>query len=176
MTARYWLGLIFLAGAASAADTVTPLDVRLGLWENTMTVQMSGAPPIPPDLLAKMTPEQKAMLEARMKERGSQGPKTTVTKHCLTKEDLTKALTFGGQKGSCQPTIVSSSSRKQEIRIECSSAGIKSSGTIRIEAIDPEHVKISSQITSGDGSHAMNINATGTGKWVGAACGSDAEK
>jgi len=172
MTATYSFGLVLLAGAAWAADAIQPLDVRPGMWENTMTIQMSGAPPIPPELLAKMTPEQKAMLEARMK----QAPKTTVAKHCITKEDLNKPLNFGDQKGSCQRTIVNSSPSKQEIRIECGNAGIKSSGTIRIEATDPEHVKVSSQITSGDGSHAMNISATGAGKWLSATCGSDAVK
>ena len=141
-----------------------------------MTTQTSGAPPIPPELLAKMTPEQKAMLEARMKTGMQQGPKTTVTKHCFTKEDLNKALNFGDQKGSCQRTVVSSSSSKQEIRIECSNAGIKASGTIRIEATDPEHVKVSSQISSGDGSHTMNINATGTSKWVSDTCSSEPKK
>jgi len=137
-----------------------------------MIMQTSGSPPIPAELLAKMTPEQKAMLEARMKA----GPKTTITKRCVTKEDLNKALNFGEVKGSCQRTVVNASSSKQEFHFECNNAGIKSSGTIRVEAADPEHVKVSSQFTSGDGAHAMNINATGTGKWVSDACPSDTKK
>ena len=176
MTIKYLFGFVLLAGAACGADSVPPLDVRPGMWEGTMTTQTSGAPPIPPELLAKMTPEQKAMLEARMKAGTSQGPKTTVAKHCLTKEDLSKGLNFGDEHGSCQRTMVSSSSSKQELRIECSNAGIKSRGTIRIEALDAEHVKISSQITSGDGAHTMTINANGTGKWVSDGCTSDTKK
>ena len=172
MSTKYVFGFVLVAGAVWAADSVPPLDVRLGMWESTMTMQTSGAPPIPPELLAKMTPEQKAMLEARMKA----GPKTTVNKHCVTKEDLNKGLNFGEVKGSCQRTVVNASSSKQEFRFECSNAGIKSSGTIRVEAVDPEHVKVSSQFTSGDGSHAMNINATGAGKWVSAECVSDSKK
>ena len=39
-----------------------------------MTSQRSGSPAIPPEILAKMTPEQQAALQARMKERESQGP------------------------------------------------------------------------------------------------------
>jgi hypothetical protein len=114
------------------------------------------------------------MLEARMKER--QGPNTTVSKHCVTKDDLSKPLDFGGQQGSCQRTVASSSSSKMEIRIECGNAGIKSSGTIRIEAVDSEHVKVSSHIASGEGAHAMNVDATGTGKWLGTACSTGAQK
>ena len=175
MTAKYAFGFMLLVGAACAADAVPALDVRPGMWESTMTVQTSGVPPIPPEILAKMTPEQKAMLEARMKTATSQVPKTTVTKHCFTKEDLNKALNFGDQ-GSCERTIVNASSSKQEIRIECGNAGMKSKGTIRIEAIDPEHVKVSTQITSGEGSRTMTINASGTSKWLSATCTNDEKK
>lgn len=176
MTTKYVFGLILLAGVACGADSVPPLDVRPGMWEGTVTTQTSGAPPIPPEILSKMTPEQLAALQARMKQGMAQGPKTTVSKHCLTKEDLSKGLTFGDDRGSCQRTVVNSSSSKQEIRIECSNNGIKAHGTIRIEAVDAEHVKISSEITSGDGAHTMKINTNGTGKWVSAECTSDAKK
>jgi hypothetical protein len=61
------------------------------------------------------------------------------------------------------------------VSIEGDTAGIKSTGAVRIEAIDPEHVKFTSQIASGDGSQAMRISTTGTGKWTGA-CINDANK
>lgn len=176
MTARYALGFALLAGAACAANTPPPLDIRPGMWEGTTTTETTGTPAIPPELLARMTPEQKAMLEARMKAGTSQGPKTNVTKHCITKEELSKGLTFGDDHGSCQRTVVNGSSSKQEIRIECANSGIKASGTIHIEAIDPEHVKFSVQVTSGDGAHTMKINTTGTSKWVSAPCTSDEKK
>jgi len=172
MTAKCSFICVLLAGAAWAADAPPPLDIRPGMWEGTTTTETTGTPAIPPEILAKMTPEQKAMLEARMKA----GPKTTVRKHCITKEELNKGLMFGDDHGSCQRTVVSGASRKQEIRIECGNAGIKSSGTIHVEAIDPEHVKFSVQVTSGDGSHSMKINTTGTSKWVSAPCTSDEKK
>ena len=175
MTARYALGFVLLAGAAGAADAPPPLDVRPGMWEATTTSETTGVPPIPPEILARMTPEQKAMLEARMKQGVSPG-KTTVRKHCITKEEINKGLTFGDDHGSCQRTVVSGSSSKQEIRIECSNSGIKATGTIRIEAIDPEHVKFSVQVTSGDGAHSMKINTAGNSKWVSAPCTSDEKK
>ena len=176
LTAKYAFGFVLLAGAAWAADAPPPLDVRPGMWEGTTTTETTGTPAIPPELLARMTPEQKAMLEARMKAGTSQGPKTTVKNHCITKEELSKGLMFGDDHGACQRTVVSGASRKQEIRIECGNAGIKSSGTIHVEAIDPEHVKFSVQVTSGDGAHSMKINATGTSRWVSAACTSDEKK
>jgi len=176
MTARYALGFVLLAGAAWAVDAPPPLDIRPGMWEATTTTETTGTPPIPPEILARMTPEQKAKLEARMKAGTSQCPKTDVRKHCITKEEINKGLSFGDEHGSCQRTVVSGSSSKQEIRIECGNSGIKASGTIHIEAIDPERVKFSVQITSGDGSHSMKINTTGTSKWVSAPCTSDEKK
>ena len=146
------------------------------MWEVTTTMETTGVPPIPPEILARMTPEQKAMLESRMKAGATQGPKTEVRKHCISKEDLNKGLSFGGERGTCQRTLVSGTSHKQEIRIECGNAGIKSTGTIRIEAVDSEHAKFSVQITSGDGEHTMKINTTGTSKWVGGQCTSDEKK
>lgn len=173
MTTKCLFGFALLAGAAWAADTVPPLDIRPGNWEGTMTSQRSGSPAIPPEILAKMTPEQQAALQARMKERESQGPLKTVRNHCVTKEDLQKLLTFGDDRGSCRKTIVSASSSKQEFRIECTNSGIKVAGTVRIEAIDPEHLKFTSQILSGD---TMKIATTGTAKWIGAECTTDAKK
>jgi hypothetical protein len=56
------LGFAFLfCGAAWAADNVQPLDVKLGLWESTTTMEHSGAPPIPAEVLARLSPEQRAM-------------------------------------------------------------------------------------------------------------------
>jgi hypothetical protein len=176
MNTKYTVGIVFLAGTIWGADSGRPLDVRPGMWESTTTTQASGTPSIPPEILAKMTPEQKAAFEARMKAGMPQGPQTRVTKHCVTQEELSKGLTFGDEHRSCQRTVVSSSSSKQEIRMECSSAGITAKGTIRIEALDAEHLKVSSEFTSGDGPHGMKISVTGTGKWVSDACTTDGKK
>jgi Protein of unknown function (DUF3617) len=170
MTSKQLLGLIFVTGAACAADTFHPLDVRPGMWENTMTVQMSGTPPIPPEVLAKLTPQQRAMMDARIKAQQSQPATPKVRKHCITKEDLAKPLDFGQDRGTCKRTMVTSTSSKQELRLECEMGGIKSNGTVRIEAADAEHVTVASHIQSGDGARAMTIDANGTGKWVGATC------
>ena len=49
-------------------------------------------------MIDKMTPEQRAKMEAMMKARGMDGPRTTVTKHCVKKEDLDKP--FGNENKS----------------------------------------------------------------------------
>jgi len=154
-------GLLFLAGAACAAGAGHPLDVRPGMWESTMTVETSGMPPIPPEVLARMTPQQKAMIEERMK-----GNKITVNgKRCIKQEDLDKGLDWSDPKRvSCQRTLTTSTSTVQEMRLECDRNGMKTSGTVRVEALDPEHVKVTAHMTVADGAHTMTSNMSGKDK------------
>ena len=52
-----------------------PLNVKLGQWETTTTMQLSGMPAIPPEALAQMTPQQRQMIEDRMREVAAVGTK-----------------------------------------------------------------------------------------------------
>ena len=152
-------------------DKIQPLDVKVGLWEVTHDSQVSGLPPIPPEALARMTPEQRAKFEERMKARASQGSKTTTRRHCVTKEELNKENTFGEDQKSCTKTVMTSSSRKLELRMECMRETTKTNGTFRVEAIDSENVKGSTQMVVTGGDRTMNINSTFTAKWIGPDCG-----
>jgi hypothetical protein len=71
----------------------------------------SGMPAIPEDRLAKLTPEQRAQFEVAMKARGGgRASQPTVTKSCITQDQLNKPLTFGQDNNkSCTGTLVSSS-------------------------------------------------------------------
>jgi hypothetical protein len=162
--------VVFAGSLLWAADSITPLDVKLGQWESTMTVESSGLPPIPPEVLDRLPADQRAKMEERMKAMGSRGPKTTVTKSCLKKEDLDKAFNFGNDQKTCTRTIVTSSRSKQEIRMECAIGGGKQSGTIRLEALSSENVKGTMQMTMTGGDRTMNSNSTFTAKWLGPTC------
>jgi hypothetical protein len=75
-TRKNWLYVAY-AGAtvallAQAADFVRP-NIKLGLWEVTNNPQVSGQIPIPEDQLAKLSPEQRAKIEA-MIQNGMQMP------------------------------------------------------------------------------------------------------
>ena len=54
--------ILLLIGSISAwaADKIQSLNLKVGLWEVTHTTSLTGTPPIPPEMLAKMTPEQRA--------------------------------------------------------------------------------------------------------------------
>jgi Protein of unknown function (DUF3617) len=157
-----------LFGAATLAAQSIPLNVKTGEWESTMTNETSGQLPVPQEMIDKMTPEQRARMEAMMKARGMQGPRTTVTKHCVKKEDLDKP--FGNDNKSCKPTIVTSSATKQEIHMECEMGGGKQVGTLKFEAVDSSTVKGSMQMTASNGGRTMNMNSTFSAKWLGPAC------
>jgi hypothetical protein len=118
-----------------------------------------------------MTPEQKAKMEEMMKQRQAQGPQTHVTKKCVTKEDLDKGGWFDKDEQDCTKTVVTSTSRKLEVKLECTKAGGKQSGTINAEAIDTGNVKGSLQMTASQGAHTMTVNSTMSSKWLGSSCG-----
>lgn len=171
MRAYVLLGVVVLtAWAVWAADKIQPLDVRLGLWEVSSTNETTGMPPIPPDVLAKMTPEQKARMEAMMQ--AQRGPHTKTRKHCLKKEDLEKGATFGEDRKNCTRTVVNSTSRKMEVRLQCQEeSGTKSDMTLNIDALSAENVKgLVQGDVSGHG-NTMHMKSDFTAKWLGPVCG-----
>ena len=166
------LGLAFVACCTIgwAADTFHPLDVKTGEWESTMTVATSDVPPIPAEALARMTPQQRARLEEQTK---SLSGRTIVHKTCVKKEKLDKPLTFGNNDKACTNTLVTSTGSLQEIHVECNRNNRKSSGTLRFEALDSEHVKGTVKMSMTSDSGNMDINSSFTAKWVGEACSSE---
>jgi hypothetical protein len=156
---------LFCAGICAAQ---TPLNIKTGEWESTVSSDTNGQLPVPQEMIDKMTPEQRAKMEAMMKARGMQGPRTSVTKHCIKKEDLDKP--FGNDNKSCKPTIVTSSATKQEIHMECDMGGGKQVGTLKFEAVDSSTVRGSMQMSASNGGRTMNVNSTFSGKWLGSAC------
>jgi hypothetical protein len=163
--------LLAASPAVWAANKVQPLNVRVGLWEVTTTVASNGQMPIPADLLAKLTAEQRARMDERMKANSSGKTRTTTHKNCLTQEKLDRGETFSEERKTCTETLVTSTSSTVEVRIVCESQGVKSNGTLHIDALNPENVKGSMHmLTSGD-DHSMNTSSTFTGKWIASSCG-----
>jgi hypothetical protein len=170
---RFLTGFAALACAAAWGADIHPLDVKQGQWETTSSMQMSGMPAatIPPDILAKMPPEQRAKVEAMMAARAG---KPTARTSCMTKEKMHEAWNTGQEAlKTCTTTVLTSTGSKQEMRVECNRNGMKTSGTIKVEALDSEHIKGTVQMMSDDPSKSgpgMNMSYTFTSKWVGEAC------
>jgi hypothetical protein len=152
-----------------AAVQFQPLNVKTGLWQNTMTTALAGDMVIPPERLAKLSPEQRARVEAAMNARSGQGARTTTYQSCLTKDELQK--TPFSNKKDCTETLVTSSKTQAEIKLVCTMEGIDGSAEMQIHAISDESVSGSGHGTATMQGRTMNTSWKLTGKWIGESCG-----
>jgi len=158
-----------LLTAVQAAENPTPLDVRPGYWETTLTITRSGPPPLPAELLARMSPEQRKAIEDRLKS-GAQTPMTRTIQTCITKEDLAKALTTLETNTACKRTVLASSAKSQDYKVDCANQLMSTTGTGHLEVIDAEHFtnKMKSTITASG--QSSTSETTSTSKWISEAC------
>jgi hypothetical protein len=149
---------------------IQPLNVKPGLWETTTTRKTSGASPIPPETLAKLSPEQRARLEQRMNTNTGGNTNTLTERHCVTKEDVEKA-DFGQGKGECTYTVETSTSTQGKGTYSCDVEGMKVNGDLDITATDAEHIKGSSHGSLSGGGRTMNVESTFASRFLSASCG-----
>ena len=64
MNKTFSIGFALLFCSTLPAADFSPLDVKTGQWESTVTGQVTGMPPIPEEALNRMTPEQRAQRSA----------------------------------------------------------------------------------------------------------------
>ena len=162
------LGGVLLCFMASwAADT---FDIKPGLWDIASTTQMSGLPPLPN--LDQMSPEQRARIEAAMKNMAGH---TNTAKSCVTRQNIESAIAkANSDKGNtCAPKLVSASAAKVVLHIDCTQEnGMKSNGDITIERQDTEHFKgTGTAKTTGPNGRAMDMKWSMTGSFISSDCG-----
>src|SRR5689334_10995600 len=85
---------LFGAAVLWGADKYQPLNVKLGLWETTSTITTKGQVPVSDEMLSRLTPEQRARVEERMKAQAGDRTTTHTYKSCLTKEKLERGSGF----------------------------------------------------------------------------------
>lgn len=144
------------------------LDVKPCAWDMSITTLTSGSL-IPPDLLAKMPPEQRAKIEQSMQARSGK-PMTHTSKECVTQEDLDQDRMLKEQHEDgdlqCTTRVVSKSSRKLVIERTCP-APRASTSQMAMEAKTPETIVGSIDMTrAGSGKVHVDIK----GRWLGASC------
>lgn len=161
------LSLPLLAPAAER------LNVKLGLWEITTMMETGGVPPIPKEVLDKMTPEQRAKLLASLQSSGAQGPHKEVNRECITQKDLDRPFQMEGAEG-CKATVVSATSTSQEINMVCNSA-VKGSGVFKVSAPTPTTMSGIMNMKSGDATRTFTIKEQMSGHWLSADCGDEAD-
>ena len=164
MRTRLFFVALIASAPAFASDT---LDVKTGLWEITYTTATHGTL-IPQSTLDKLTPEQRAKLQASMKAQQAAGPKAHTDQTCVTEEDLKKGAFRDEDDDKCKYTSLTRTRTVQEESVQCSGAEGRH-GTFKVEAHDPEHIVAQFSQEQSAGGVAVQM----TGKWLAASCPAD---
>ena len=146
-----------------------PMNLKLGLWEHTQATVLDGMS-IPEAAMKNMPPEQRARMEAMLKQQQGRGPGAPMAvRSCLTRDKLNKPLVEPGGKdpARCTHTLLKSTATVQEFKFQCGKPE-ESTGTMRLETQSPEHYKGTLRMTSAHGNVTMQME----GRWISADCGS----
>lgn len=164
---RWTVALLLSAAAAVVLAQAPSLDVKMGLWEITSTMDMGGQ--MPAMDTSRMTPEQRAQVEAMMK--NMTGAHPTVVKTCITKEKFDRSSFATEQPGTtCTQNITTNTSSTLEATVSCK-GGAAVTSRLHIDALSSTSIKGSFTVATSEQGRGMNMNSTMTGQWLGADCG-----
>lgn len=159
---------IALLAATLPALAAEPLAIKTGAWEMTYTTQISGDS-LPQAMLDKMTPEQKARHEERMKKRAAAGPQKRTQTTCVKKENLERdAFTPRDEAKSCNYKVTAQTRSVHAATYECTGEMARK-GEFRYEASGSDHIKGVMKMTSARGAMEMQME----GRWIGPTCAKD---
>ncbi len=171
MQAVHGIALVLaMAVSAIAADDMQPLSVKTGLWNVTLTTNSSGGPPISAERMESLTPEQRARLEQMWKNRQAKGAQTQSRTHCVTDEQLKDRDAFTEDEGPCSRTVITSTSKELNVRVQCTSEEGTRTSTYHIQALSPENIKGEVHIEASGGGKTLEISHDFTAKWSGPVC------
>jgi hypothetical protein len=155
-----------LAAGASFHAAAEPLNVKPGAWHITVVTTTTGNP-IPPQTLAKLTPDERARVEESMKARAGK-PNTETFNSCMTKADLDRDRLFSSESdGNCARKILSRSATKLMIEQTCS-APQALTGRTTLEAKSPE--TIAAVIDTVQTGATGKIHVDLKGRWLAESC------
>jgi len=166
---RALISSLIAVGFSSVLVAQAPmLDLKFGLWENTIVTSMAGTPPL---YTSKMSPEQAARAAEAMK--GMGGERTATEKNCLKKEDLAKDsfMMPNSANMTCTRNVTSNTrtqfvadvtctgqqSLKGHIAIDASPGGSAFTGTMKMDSTTP--------------GRPMGVSIKMSGKYLAADCG-----
>lgn len=163
-------GALGVAYLVYAAPPPAAMAVDLGLWEITTQGQMSGAPMIPADTLAQMSPEQRAKIQA-MLARAGHGQKF---KECMTEERRQKGFDEHREHADkCRTTVVTNTSNEYESHSECAGDEGRMSTVATHFKIAGRHAASGTvDITRTVDGNPSTIHSTIEAKWLASDCGS----
>jgi hypothetical protein len=165
--------LLLLIASVSAPAAGEKLVLKLGLWEVASSTETRGMPPLPKEILDKLSPQQRKEMEADLRAEQTQGPDEDTDHECITQRDLDRPFEMSNAK-ECTHTIITSTRTSQEVHIVCT-GGIPGSGSLKVSAPTPEKLSGMMDLKLGAGAEAMTIRAQLQGKWLSTDCGDEAD-
>lgn len=167
-----------LAPCPACAATASA-SMRPGLWEITSKIQpgnsqAAAAMAEAQKQMANMPPEQRKMLESMMAKQGvglsMNGDGVKVT-YCVTKEMAERHEFPTGQQGKCTN---SSTPTANGMNVSFSCSNPPSSGTGQVTFQGDTGYTTSMHVTTSARGKPETMNVDGTGRWLGADCGTNA--
>jgi hypothetical protein len=176
------IAVLLIAGAGGVVHADATKQ-KAGLWETKVTkqivdgkdlgAQLAAAPKVDPAklqaALANVPPEQRAMVEARIKAAQSGGGGTGgAFRYCVT-EAMAEKHMFGSHDGTCGPSNVSFSGNKMSYSMNCSRNGHAIVGTGQVVFNgDTVAIHTESTLTDANGSHNSVVDMQSS--YLGADC------
>lgn len=166
---------LLLSCSISVPVWAVKIDMTPGLWEHKFSMKSAGgeieaAMKQMQEQLAKMSPEERKMMESMMASHGiGISEDGTSVRACVTPEDVARGE-LPQKDENCQQEIIEQS--KNSFRIKFSCAGNPStSGTGEITFSSPKaYTGKSTYVTETDGK-TEEMTMTQSGKWLSADCG-----
>jgi Protein of unknown function (DUF3617) len=169
------LTAVLLAAAAESARPAEPikLNIKLGLWEIATQANISGAPPIPEDALAKMSPEQRARMQAAIQASMADVAKPKLAKHCVTQEKVAQGFNLDRQHDStaCQKKLITNSSSELKLTETCAEDNGSTSIDEHVQLNNSDQVTGTVHFVKNSGGKTMTVDSTIKGQWLAASCG-----
>jgi hypothetical protein len=131
--------VVSLMGLAAGSGLAAGFGLKPGLWETRIvkhltdgrdtTSQMTGVMSQMQQNLARLPPEQRARMEAMMKERGAMTMGTEgTTRLCISREMAGRDKPIIDPEGHCQPAKISQSGNHTSFEFNCSTDGTVMTG------------------------------------------------
>ena len=170
---------LIAAALAVAATTAGAQNLKPGLWEvtnkmQTASGQMEAQMAQAQEQMAAMPPEQRKMMEEMMAQRGVKlgagGPGSGMSaKICLTKE-MVERNEVPAQQGDCKTTQHARTGNTMKMSFVCTNP--PSNGEGQVTFVGPDAYNMKMLVNTTVQGKPEKINMDGTGKWLGADCGS----
>ena len=170
LAARTISSSILVVGITAVLAAQAPvLDVKLGLWENTIVTNIGGMA-MPQMDTSKLPPDQAAKIAEAMKGMGGQ---TVTEKRCLTKEDLANEsfMMPKNNKMTCTRTVTTNTKAVFAADVNCTGERTVK-GQINVESLSGgDAFKGAMKVATTSGTQTINLNMAMSGKYLGPDCG-----